>query len=376
MERTTGPAVTVSSTKQRNAQPVSSHGSMALVSSYPASSGIGTYDSALIELGLYSADLLFSVDRSRVEHLPRAGRKQIRSGVPTPEIAYALSTFGIITPPGELRQYKRLHVTSPELFHLARRRSGVVGTVHDLYPVLPGLKSGYSLSYRTLFRHNLAYVESLAGVIAVSHATGEQLSSLYPGVQPQVIHNWTSEEFRPRNKQEARSQLGLPADEFLVLNVSSDAPSKGIGLLQTIARRLSPTARVLRLAGLARGPAIGGHVTEIHRVVPPAQFPLYYNAADIYLATSSAEGFGRPLIEATNSGTPVVAPKLPVFREVLCDSPYLIPGLELDATVEAILKLAGSSELARAQRWYADRIGDHYRAGRGLREMQSFLESL
>ena len=60
-------------------------------------------------------------------------------------------------------------------------------------------------------------------------------------------------------------------------------------------------------------------VFQLSGWTPAELLPLYYNAADLYLATSTAEGFSFPIIEAVNSGLPVVAPRIDVFVEVFRD---------------------------------------------------------
>jgi glycosyltransferase involved in cell wall biosynthesis len=47
-----------------------------------------------------------------------------------------------------------------------------------------------------------------------------------------------------------------------------------------------------------------------------------YQSSDYVLCPSEGEGFGLPLIEAANAGTPVIARDIPVFREVGVDSAF------------------------------------------------------
>jgi len=60
---------------------------------------------------------------------------------------------------------------------------------------------------------------------------------------------------------------------------------------------------------------------------------LYRNARALVLA-SVAEGFGLPIVEAANYGTPVIASDIPVFREVAGDSALYFPLLDSGGLAE------------------------------------------
>jgi glycosyltransferase involved in cell wall biosynthesis len=101
--------------------------------------------------------------------------------------------------------------------------------------------------------------------------------------------------------------------------------------------------------------------------VPEADYPWYFNAADLLVQPSTAEGFGLPVIEAINSGTPIVASSIDVFREILgAGYPHLAPIDDVDRWVELIQEVvqAGRARSSAAfEHW-----NGYYRPERGAAE--------
>ena len=82
----------------------------------------------------------------------------------------------------------------------------------------------------------------------------------------------------------------------------------------------------LALAMIDRDTAIGAHIVELGTACD-AELASLIGGARALLMPSFAEGFGLPVIEALQSGTPVIASDLPVFREIAGPIPcYLDPG--------------------------------------------------
>lgn len=61
------------------------------------------------------------------------------------------------------------------------------------------------------------------------------------------------------------------------------------------------------------------------------------------LMPSFAEGFGMPVVEALQLGTPVIASDLPVFREIAADIPTYISSFDAVAWEDAILDFCGAA---------------------------------
>jgi glycosyltransferase involved in cell wall biosynthesis len=73
-----------------------------------------------------------------------------------------------------------------------------------------------------------------------------------------------------------------------------------------------------------------------------------YDASTCLIAASEAEGFGLPLIEASQHGLPIIARDLPVFREVASEHAFYFSGLSPNALSEAVLEWLVLNDKRRA----------------------------
>ncbi|MEG3089331.1 glycosyltransferase family 4 protein [Sphingomonas sp. PB4P5] len=101
------------------------------------------------------------------------------------------------------------------------------------------------------------------------------------------------------------------------------------------------------LAMLDRCAALEGAVIERGRC-DDAELARLLAGARALLMPSFTEGFGMPVIEALQLGTPVIASDLPVFREIAGGIPTYLPSFDGIGWESAILDFCGtSSERAR-----------------------------
>lgn len=138
--------------------------------------------------------------------------------------------------------------------------------------------------------------------------------------------------FRPIAKDEARRQLGVGAQDRILLYVGRIEPLKGIDrLLQAGARLGSGRVKVIiiggdgheepeirRLRELAGELGIGDSVLFAGRVQQEA-LPLYYSAADVLVVPSHYESFGLVALESLACGTPVVGTNVGAVGAVVHD---------------------------------------------------------
>jgi glycosyltransferase involved in cell wall biosynthesis len=61
-----------------------------------------------------------------------------------------------------------------------------------------------------------------------------------------------------------------------------------------------------------------------------------YAASACLIASSEAEGFGLPLVEAARKGLPIIARDIPVFREVAGDYAFYFSGMSPENLAQAV----------------------------------------
>ena len=334
-----------------------------VVSAYPLNSGIGAYSLRLFELGFHEELAMFKIVRS----YPEDGFDVVLkhplnvAGAATFLSLYANSRWGRYA-----SRRASIHFTSPDWFHAAKYNPRPYGTVHDVFAIEH--PEWFSARYRAYFRREMEAAAGLAGLVAVSRATARSVRELFPDLDPIVIHNWTGPEFRPRDRGAAREALGLPRDRRIVLSVGSDLPRKNVEIVRRLAGGLPEEYAVVRLGAFAfsdRTRVEGGMGSPgrivVRKGVPRDLVPLYYNAADVLVAPSLAEGFDLPVVEAINSGIPVVASDIDVHREIMMGRGRYADPHDPDRWIEEVQRAAEERDP-----WSG--IGDYYREGRAAEE--------
>jgi D-inositol-3-phosphate glycosyltransferase len=166
-------------------------------------------------------------------------------------------------------------------------------------------------------------------------------------------------------RERARARLGLPEDDFVVLQLGRMVPRKGIDTViegvAELAARHGVRARLLVVGGAA--PPGGGHDTpELRSLMaltdrlglgrqvtftgpkPPTELRYWYSAADVFVTTPWYEPFGITPVEAMACATPVIGAAVGGIKSTVVDgrTGYLIAPRDP-------VQLA-----ARLQRLYAD----------------------
>jgi teichuronic acid biosynthesis glycosyltransferase TuaC len=138
----------------------------------------------------------------------------------------------------------------------------------------------------------------LARTVAATITNSEQMARVLPAAcrrRNHVIPNGVDvERFRPRDRLEARRQLGWPEDEPVALFAADPRlVVKNHPLAEASCRRAAASLPGLRLR-VASGR-------------PPGEIPLWMSAADALLLTSRSEGSPNVVKEAMAAELPVVA---------------------------------------------------------------------
>jgi glycosyltransferase involved in cell wall biosynthesis len=345
-----------------------------LVCAFPAQSGLGRSARNLLRLGFFDEAAFLKFYR----HDSEAGYSRVvRSRWSLFGGAGALASRYLPSSWKEyLARFDFVHFQSPHFFHFARLPRGASGMIHDTFFFDRAGKEDYPRGAEFYFRHEFEFLGELRGIVTNSVATERDLLADYPNPRSRVIHLWTDPEFRPRDKLEARRELGLPPEKKILLSVSSENRLKNLELLPPMLNELGPEFLLVRIGSSEsirsrfRGPVL------TFPSVPDGPYARYFNAADMVLLPSRKEGFGYPLIEAVNSGIPVLASSIPVFRELLGDDyPYLLDPDDPVKWVAAAREVAGTDPQSGAHLASYRRIGDHYREDRGRKEFEEFFRS-
>jgi glycosyltransferase involved in cell wall biosynthesis len=228
----------------------------------------------------------------------------------------------------------------------------VVCTVHgsdvNIYP-------GRSLATRWATKWALARVGCL---IAVSEHLKTNIFRLVGHRQVEVVRNGAdSDVFNPVSKDQARTKLGLPLQQEILVFVGRLVEVKQIPVLLEAMRRLSRSNLHLYLVGdgelksrlLATAQQLG--VVERCSFVGSRshdEIPLWLSAADCFVLCSSMEGLPTVLPEAMMCGVPIVATAVGGIPEVIKhrETGLLVPTGDAVALAEAIKLLLTDKALA------------------------------
>jgi glycosyltransferase involved in cell wall biosynthesis len=237
-------------------------------------------------------------------------------------------TWAMTNEPG-INTLDVFHGLSQELpLRLPDRLKKIV-TVHDL------IFYRYPQFYNTLdvaiYKRKIKYTCKNADIIiAVSHQTKQDLQNFLniDGSRIEVIHQGCHSNFKRKVTEEeiraVKAKYGLPYN--YILNVGTVEERKNVVQLIHALALLPPESRVpvviigkhtayfKQVVQVARKMGVLDHLI-LPENVPFADFPAIYQAATLFVYPSLFEGFGIPLIEAIESGVPVITSKGSCFSE-------------------------------------------------------------
>lgn len=228
-------------------------------------------------------------------------------------------------------------------------RSKLVMTVHDLihfdypeYQPFPGANLFLDLRLKNLLRR-------ADGVITVSQATASALEARYPdaGLAAKTRVTWEAAdaafgpEARPDDEERLR-RMGASAPFILYVGAVREHKNPH-HLLEAFCalKQKSPGPVQLVLAGQVDArfdrkhhflkKAAAQPDVRLVKAASDADLAALYRSAAALVLPSSVEGFGLPVVEAMQSGLPVILSDVPALREVGGDAAlYFAPG-QIDA---------------------------------------------
>ncbi len=219
-------------------------------------------------------------------------------------------------------------------------------------------------------------VRDADAIIAECPQDWDDLARLYGAPEDRLTMvpcGFDSGEFSPMPRARAREQLGLPQDEFIVLQLGRLVPRKGIdNVIRAIAlaRDLLPrtarlrllvvggdgpvpdetkTPEIGRLRRIAMECGVSGQVTFTgHR--QRAELRCHYAASDVFATTPWYEPFGITPLEAMACNIPVLASRVGGLKYSVADGAtgFLVPPRDPQALAWRIAELQQNPVLSAA----------------------------
>jgi len=264
-----------------------------------------------------------------------------------------------------VRLFQVLRRHDPDLLHAhlpyARSIGRPVGTVTGVGSIVttyhnPIIAERGMLSY---------YLEPIVGrtedvSVTVSDGIRRGFAERFPGRNWRTIHNGIDvTEFARKvenaPKEELRSELSIDEGTAMLVTVGRYVPQKS---QKTLIRAMpeilderpdthllvvgwGPLESELRATatelGISRSVTITGRVPTVHE---------YYALADLFVISSSYEGFGIVAVEAMAAGLPVVGTDVTGLEEIIVDGEtgYLVPPNDPGAFADGVSKILSSKE--------------------------------
>lgn len=217
------------------------------------------------------------------------------------------------------------------------------------------------------------------GIIAECPQDKQDLIHFY-GADPSKIHEipcgFDPHELWPINKRLARIEIGVPEEEWIVLQLGRMVPRKGVdtairGFAHMLRKHDIP-ARMMIVGGASRvadpiiTPEIGRlqNIAEEEGVVDRVVFvgsrgrqelKYYYSAADVFVSTPWYEPFGITPVESMACGTPVIGANVGGIKYTVVDGEtgYLVSPNDPQAVAAKMMELYQSPEMANRFRQQA-----------------------
>lgn len=188
------------------------------------------------------------------------------------------------------------------------------------------------------------------------------------------------------------SELGLPADSFVVLNIGRQVAQKGqIYAINALPQILAAVPQAVFVSAGSSGPMTErlrdearqlGIEGRVHWIGVREDVPDLMAAADVFVFPSLYEGLGVSLLQAMAAGLACVVTDRPPMTEVVSDGDtgLLVPPRDSGAIAAAVLRLAQDQDLrgslaARARSHVARQFDSVVVAARIERMYQEILES-
>lgn len=234
--------------------------------------------------------------------------------------------------------------------------SGYVGVrLKDIFDV-PLVVTGhgydvYELPHRDKNWRNIikTVLEKADEITTVSQSNKEMLVALGRNHVSIIRNGYDPKRFFPRNMSSARSMLGIPPNQKVIVSIGNLVKVKGhqylIDAINLIVKQSSNVVCYI-VGGGALMPMLKTQIMKfglskhvfLVGAKPHSEIPLWLNSADCFVLPSLNESMGTVLVEALACGIPVVASDVGGVKEIICDENigYLCQPMDAENLSESI----------------------------------------
>lgn len=267
------------------------------------------------------------------------------------------------------------------LRHLLRRRVKKVVVAHLLSDSFVGSLKGARV-WKPLADWWLRFFYNRADVVqAVSTYTVEGLQEMGIKKPIELIYNsidssrYTRDDISKRN---ARSQLGISDDDFVVLGVGQVQPRKRVDLFVEMALKL-PQVSFMWVGGIPfrSVSADAGKMGKLMKntpsnltfpgIVPLETMPVYFQAADAFVLPSEQETFGLVVVEAASAGLPIVLRDLHDYDDTFRGDVLLVKSDQ--EFIDSIQKLSSDNDYYHQIAQKSKRIASRFDSNASARKL-------
>lgn len=211
------------------------------------------------------------------------------------------------------------------------------------------------------------------GIVAECPQDRQDLIHFYkadPNKITEIPCGFDPEELAPIDKVRARRRLGIPEQDWVVLQLGRMVPRKGVDIaIRGFARMVHESnvaARLLVVGGESKepDPALTPEIGRLQQIARAEgvedrvvfcgsrereELKYYYSAADVFISTPWYEPFGITPVEAMACGTPVIGARVGGIKFTVLDGEtgYLVAPEDSRAVAERLLELQRNPDLLR-----------------------------
>jgi glycosyltransferase involved in cell wall biosynthesis len=253
------------------------------------------------------------------------------------------------------------HGLSNELpLSIKKTRAKSVVTIHDL--IFLRFPEYYSAVDRQIYSFKFKFACKAADkIIAISKATQDDIVSNF-GTDPKKIHviyQSCDPIFRipvnPERKSEVRKKYNLPEQYILFLG-TIEKRKNALSLIKAfldedidfpLVIAGKPTAYISEINDFLKDKPASNRIIFRH-TVETSDLPSLYQSSIIFVYPSVFEGFGIPILEAMNSGIPVITSTGSCFAETGGDAALYCDPYNTEQLGSTLSKLLNSNDLKQS----------------------------